>query len=201
MDVSHEQTSARDRGRQETRRRLVASAHALFASHPLARVTTHDIARGAGVAAGTFYLHFSDKEAVFREIVYSAIERLRARLQQAMKDAPDGEAGIRAHAEALVSFAEDNADLMRIVFGRDHGSAELESDVLDYMAAVGADMLRRRIQDGHFRGSLDPRVAAQALTGMFSRTVIWWIEDPSRCPRETLIETLAGIQLGGTYSD
>jgi AcrR family transcriptional regulator len=205
MDVSHAQslprpaTSARTRSREETRRRLLASGRELFATRGLHRVTTHDIARGAGVAAGTFYLHFSDKESLFREIVYFTIERMRSDLQEAMDSAPDGEAAVRAHAEAMIAFAEANSDLVRIVFGRDHGAAEVESDVLDYLADAGAEMLSKRIAEGTFRATLDPKVAAQALTGMFARTVVWWIEDPTRVPRETLIETLIGMQLRGTY--
>jgi AcrR family transcriptional regulator len=199
MDVTQEPLSARARGRLETRRRLLESGRELYATRGLTRVTTHDIARGAGVAAGTFYLHFPDKESLFREIVYAAIEDLRDRLQSAMDGAADAESAVRDHAEALVSFAEQNRDIVRIVFGRDHGAAELESDVLDYMADVGAEMLRQRMDEGLFRSSLDPRVAAQALTGMFARVVAWWIEDPGRCPRETLINTLIEIQLVGTY--
>jgi AcrR family transcriptional regulator len=178
---------------------LLASARALFAARGLRRVTTHDIARGAGVAAGTFYLHFPDKEALFREIVYFAIARLRERLQAAMESSADGEAAVRAHAEAMISFAEEHRDLVWIVFGRDHGAAEIEADVLDYLAEAGAEMLTKRIEEGTFRSTLDPKVAAQALTGMFARTVVWWIEDPTRVSRETLIETLIGMQLDGTY--
>jgi AcrR family transcriptional regulator len=37
-------------------------ARELFAERGLSRVTSHDIARRAGVAAGTIYLHFDDKE-------------------------------------------------------------------------------------------------------------------------------------------
>ncbi len=200
MNVSGSTLTARDRSRVETRARLLASARRLFASRGLTRVTTHDIAKGAGVAAGTFYLHFPDKETLFREIVYSAVEQLRQRVERAMDGTTDAAAAARSHAEALILFAEENRDLVRIVFGRDHSTAEVESDVMDHLAATAADTLQRRIDQGLLRSSLDPRVAAQALTGMFARAVSWWIQDPRRCSRETLIETLVGIQLGGTYS-
>jgi len=201
VDVSRHTASARERSREATRQRLLTSARGLFAGKGLHQVTSHDIARGAGVASGTFYLHFKDKEEVFREIVYDAVERLRERLQAALAAAPDTRSSVRAHAEALVAFAEEHSDLVRIVFGRDHGAARLESDVLDYLADVGADLLRARQAAGSFRSSLDPRVAAQAMTGMFTRVVVWWIEDPSRAPRESIVETLIQIQLSGTYPE
>ena len=194
-------TSARARSREATRTRLLDAARTLFSSRGLHRVTSHDIAREAGVAAGTFYLHFKDKESVFRELVYDAIEQLRGRLQRALSQSETGAAAVRAHAEALVSFAEEHRELVRIVFARDHGAAEIETDVLDYLATVGAEVLRRRMEVGTFRTTLDAAVASQALTGMFARVVAWWIEDPTRAERQAIVETLVQIQLAGTTQD
>ena len=71
--------SAGARSRAATRQRLLESGKALFAERGLRRVTTHDIARNAGVAAGTFYLHFSDKRELFRELALEALAAWRAR--------------------------------------------------------------------------------------------------------------------------
>ena len=198
-------SGARERSRLATRARLLAAARALFAEHGLHGATSHDIARAAGVAAGTFYLHFPDKQALFREIVYEAVRQLRERVESAFESALDSgqdpKVAVRAHAAALVEFAEANADLVRIVFGRDHGDVEVEADVLDYLAQVGADVLRRRIARGSIRTFLDPAVAAQALTGMFVRVIAWWIDGGMRTSRESMINTLVGIQLQGIYQE
>jgi AcrR family transcriptional regulator len=192
---------ARERGRMATRARLLTSGRELFAANGLHRVTSHEIAKGAGVAAGTFYLHFSDKKSLFREIVYTAVGQLRNRLEAAQEQASQSRAAVRAHAEALVSFAEENADLVRIVFGRNHEDPDLESEILDELAGTGAVMIRTRMESGSANEALDPQLAAQALTGMFSRVIFWWLEDPSRASREAVINTLVAIQTEGVYSD
>jgi AcrR family transcriptional regulator len=198
-------SGARERSRLATRARLLGAARALFAEHGLHGVTSHDIARAAGVAAGTFYLHFPDKQAMFREIVYEAVRQLRERLETtfetALASGQDLERAVRAHAGALVEFAAANADLVRIVFGRDHGDVEVETDVLDYLAQVGADVLRRRIAQGSIRTFLNPAVASQALTGMFVRVIAWWIDGGMSTPRDAMIDTLVGIQLQGIYQE
>ncbi len=194
-------TTARERSRLATRARLLAGGRTLFAERGFHGVTSHDIARAAGVAAGTFYLHFADKQALFREIVDEAIRGLRGRLQAAFESTDDPRGAVAAHAEALVSFAEENADLVHIVFGRDHRDVEIEADVLDYLATVGADVLRERIARGAMRTALDPAVASQALTGMFARVIAWWIEGGMKTPRETMVKTLVGIQLQGLYEN
>jgi AcrR family transcriptional regulator len=200
MDVSQEPVSARARSRRATYDRLVRSARGLFAERGLSRVTSHDIARSAGVAAGTFYLHFKDKEALFREIVYEAIDRLRGELRRAMERASKGAEGIRAQSEALVRFAEENRDLVLIVFGPDNAIIGLDTDLLDYMAGHATEILEERARRGLLGANLDTAVTAQALVGMSARVIVWWISDPSRASREQVIETLTNIQLTGTYA-
>jgi AcrR family transcriptional regulator len=182
-----------------TRARLIRGARELFAERGLSRVTSHDIARSAGVAAGTFYLHFSDKETIFREIVLDAIATLQKDLQHKMENADDYRAGVRAQSEALVEFAEANRDLVLIVFGPDSAIAGLESDVLDFMATHVTEALEQRADAGEIRTDLDPSVTAQALVGMSARVIAWWIEDTTRAAPDTLIDTLTNIQIGGTH--
>jgi AcrR family transcriptional regulator len=198
MSVSAEPTSAPARSRAATRARLLASGTELFARRGLHGVTTHDIARAAGVASGTFYLHFKDKQSLFREIVFEAVRDLRARLERATEAAPNRSGAVRSRIRALIDFAEENRDLVRVLFGRGHAAADVESDVLDSLASAAENRLRRQLGSGEIRSDLHPAVAARALVAMQARTLAWWIEDPARAPRERLIETLADLQLYGT---
>ena len=203
MNVSqHTSKRVRDplprRQRGATRKQLLASGRALFATRGVNRVTTHDIAHEAGVAAGTFYLHFPDKQAMFREIALEAVAALRERLAEATRSAPNVAAGVRSHAEALIGFAEENRDFVRILFSADADAAAIETLVLDTLAGAIAERRRERIAAGETPTALDPAVLSQALVGMMARVVAWWAEDPSRATRERVVETLTRIQLSGT---
>jgi len=189
--------SAASRSRQATRTRLLAAGRTLFASRGLHQVTTHDIARCAGVAAGTFYLHFRDKRTLFGEIARDSIATLRESIDTADAGTASGRDGVRARTEALVVFVENNRDLARILFSSDTDAAAVESDVLDGLAASIAETRRGLGQDD--RRGLDPEVLSQALVGMLARVVAWWAEDPRRATRETVIDTLTRIQLSGTH--
>jgi AcrR family transcriptional regulator len=185
--------SARGRGALETRRRLVSSGTECFAARGLHATTILEIARGAGVAAGTFYLHFEDKSALFREIALDAFERLRVRLARASARA-DGDpvAALRLRAEELLDFAAESRPLIGVLFGRAHEAAELADDIVDYLVQDIEAGLRRRIAAGESR-PLDPEVTAQGLAGLWVRVVSWWAEDPSRAPRERVVETLVAL--------
>ncbi len=191
--------SAAARSRAATRRRLRDSAQELFAERGLHGVTTHDIAHRAGVAAGTFYLHFKDKGALFREIALETVAELRRRIDEATESAPDLRSAVRARAEAMVAFAEERQAVMRILFSGDTDAVAVESDVLDDLAGSIAEGRRKRVAIGAMSQDLDPTVLSQALVGMWARVLAWWTEDPRRADRETVIETLTRIQLGGTH--
>jgi AcrR family transcriptional regulator len=190
--------SAPARSRSATRERLLHAGESLFAERGIHGVTSHDIARRAGVAAGTFYLHFKDKAELFREIALEAVAELRSRLVRAVESQTAPEAATRAHAAALVGFAEEHRDLIRILFSSDGDAAAIESDVLDQLASTIADARRKRIASGDMQPELDPAVLSQALVGMWARVIAWWAEDPKRAERERVIETLTRIQLSGT---
>jgi TetR/AcrR family fatty acid metabolism transcriptional regulator len=190
--------SAAARSRAATRERLIESARRLFAERGLRGVTTHDIARAAGVAAGTFYLHFKDKRELFRVIAAESVAVLRERLDKSMASARDLPALVRAHATALMDFADDHRDLVRILFSADPDAAAVSADVLDELAGAVAARRRERQLAGAVSPTLDATVLSQALVGMWARVVAWWAEDPTRAPRALVIETLTRIQLEGT---
>jgi len=202
MSVSRKPESPREsagaRSRAATRERLIESARALFAEYGLRGVTTHEIAKGAGVAAGTFYLHFSDKRELFREIATESVAVLRERLQKAVASARDVATLTRAHSTAMIDFAEDHRDLVRILFSADADAVAVCADLLNELAGVVAQNRRERQLAGSASPRLDAAVLSQALVGMWARVVAWWADDPSRARRDVVIETLTRIQLEGT---
>ncbi len=191
--------SAAERSRTHTRERLLEAGRKLFAERGLHGVTTHDIAAAAGVAAGTFYLHFADKAELFREITRDTLALLRARLDEATQSSRGVREAVPHFSEALVSFAEENRDLVRILFSRDSEAAAVEADVLNQFADTIATNRRARIAAGEMPAELHPDVLAQALVGLLARVVAWWAENPERASRETVVETLTRIQRGGTH--
>ena len=190
-------TSAPARSRVQTRQRLLAAATRLFAERGLHGVTSHEIARAAGVAAGTFYLHFRDKTDVYRHIVFHAMEELQARVQLAIGATSANVLGQRARAEAIVEFAEQNRDLVRIIFSTDAEAASVEADALARMSEGLETRLRRDRDEGSFPADLDPAVCARAHVGMTAHLIDWWTQDPSRASRATIVDTLVRLQFSG----
>src|ERR1700757_738298 len=64
----------------ERRQAIIEAAMEEFISRGFAATRLDDIARRAGVAKGTIYLHFKDKESMFEELIRIAIVPLIGRL-------------------------------------------------------------------------------------------------------------------------
>ncbi|HEY2773362.1 MAG TPA: TetR/AcrR family transcriptional regulator [Candidatus Binatia bacterium] len=186
-------TSAPARSRIQTRQRLIDAATRLFGERGLHGVTSHEIARAAGVASGTFYLHFRDKTDVYRHIVFHAIEELAHDVQQAVAASAPVLAQ-RARAETIVRYAERNRSVVRILFSTDAEAASIEADAMTRLAAGLEGRLRRDREEGKFPADLDPAVCARAHVGMTTHLIDWWTQDPSRASREDVIETLVRLQ-------
>lgn len=60
----------------QTRQIILDAALSLMSSRPIAEVKVEDITEKAGVAKGTFYVHFKSKEAVLHEIELNSMEQL-----------------------------------------------------------------------------------------------------------------------------
>ena len=194
IDPAGEPTSAAARSRAETRRRLIEAGTELFARDGLLGTTSTQIARAAGVAAGTFYLHFPDKQALFRAIAFDALGRLRERMTLGREPVSgDVQAVVRANMETLVAFADEERDLVRIVFGRGHEAGTLAEEMADALFPGVEARLRERIEEGLVDPGLHAAVAAQSLLAMWTRVLAWWVEDPSRAPREAVVETLVRL--------
>jgi AcrR family transcriptional regulator len=189
--VSAEAASAPARSREATRRRLLDAGTALFARHGLHGATSAQVARRAGVATGTFYLHFRDKEELFRAIVFDALARLRERQERAgAAHARGSRAELRARTAELLAFAEEESELIRVVFGRGGESATLGEEVLDAIVPGIARRLDERRAAGATPPDLHPAVAAQALAAMTVRVIAWWIDHRDEASAEQVADTL-----------
>ncbi|MGH0033848.1 MAG: TetR/AcrR family transcriptional regulator [Myxococcota bacterium] len=172
--------------RLETRRRLLEAGTELFAADGVRAVTSTAIARRAGVATGTFYLHFPDKHALFEELVDAALEEMRPQLDPE-RTGPESQAAMRRSLEHMVEVAERRRNLIRAVFDRGESSG-LAERIQDRIAGR---LERRYARVFPERGvPLHPGAAAQARAAVLVRVIAWWVEDPSRASREEIIDTL-----------
>jgi len=88
--------SSRAERAAERRAAIVEAALEEFIARGFAATRLDDVAKRAGVAKGTIYLHFKDKESMFEELIRTAIVPLVGRMHQpppmggSVRDAVEG---------------------------------------------------------------------------------------------------------------
>jgi len=99
------------------REAILAAALDEFSAQGFAAARLDDVARRAGVAKGTIYLHFRDKEALFQELIGSELEPFVDTLEAALAaDIP-----ARAMADQIVElfvtqvYGTQRKDVIRLI--------------------------------------------------------------------------------------
>jgi AcrR family transcriptional regulator len=150
-----------------TRTRILAAAAKRFAAFGYRRTGVAEIAREAGVAAGTLYRYFRDKEDIFRAVVRELNERWLARARGVLGEPGTAVERLARLGQASVEFNAENS-LITSVFRRDHEIVfaplmeELHEHLLRQNVALIADVLREGIREGTLR-PLDPERTAYIL--------------------------------------
>jgi AcrR family transcriptional regulator len=170
--------------KSEARRQaIVAAALAEFCARGFAATRLDDVAKRAGVAKGTIYLHFRDKEALFREIVGTLLVPLVSVLEAPPPDIP-----IRQTLERFVDlfvreiYATERRNVLRLVMTEGPRFPELAEfyyrNVVERAIAAIRALLRRALARGELVDDtlvrfpqliIAPGMVAIIWSGLFDR--------------------------------
>jgi AcrR family transcriptional regulator len=171
----HEETSRRERKKEETRHRIFHAAVDLFRERGFEHTTVDDITEKADVAKGTFFNYFPRKEAVLgylSEERLSAIEDNASAMFAADRDAR--EKLIEIYLLAAASYEEDQeltrfvlVELMRRAFRPNEEGAVRWHHVVE-------TLLRQGQERGEIRADLPTERGEALLTGTYFATLFQW---------------------------
>jgi len=155
---SRSRVQLRQRLRAETQAAILAAAEGVFAERGLHRARMESIAARAGVAVGTLYNHFQDRDALLSALVRSRRKALLDRVDQALAGAEGAafEDELAAFLAALFGHWVDHAGLLTALFhadqlGRPTPGEGRTGRVSDELARRAERVLRRGVDEGRLR--------------------------------------------------
>ncbi|WP_238695168.1 TetR/AcrR family transcriptional regulator [Ornithinimicrobium flavum] len=98
-----------------TRARLLEAAEDVFATVGYHEASIVRITEQAGVALGTFYVHFPGKKEIFDEVVLDLSRRVRQAMTEGASGAADRIEAERLGFEAFFRFTAEQPALYRII--------------------------------------------------------------------------------------
>src|ERR1039458_8911993 len=99
---------------QATRAHLVEVATRLFAAHGYDGTSIEAVLVGSGVSRGSLYHHFPGKDALFWAVMEEVGARISGPVAEAMRDAPDPVAALRAGCLAWIRSEEHTSELQSL---------------------------------------------------------------------------------------
>ena len=173
--------SASNRAERAAERRgaIIEAAMDEFIARGFAATRLDDVAKRAGVAKGTIYLHFKDKESMFEELIRTAIVPMINRL---WGTPPQPGASVRDMVEGFAkTFIEEVAttrrgDLVRLIVAEGPRFPEVADFYYREVVSRGLAGMRALIELGIARGEIKQKNLAkfpQIMVAPALIAVIW----------------------------
>lgn len=172
-----DQTSPRTKG-QRTRARILRVAEEVFGEVGYHNASVQEVTQRAGVALGTFYVHFSSKKAIFEELADTRWAEMRDALVRAVSSVdPRDRRGIEeAAVRTYFGWVSEHPHLHRIQADMEALDPRRVREPYREHVERYAASLRWAMAEGLLPPS-DPEVLAWGVIGMMEhlalRFVVW----------------------------
>ena len=171
--------SNRARKGDRTRQQILAAATHLFSKYGYEKASIARICAAVGIARGTLYQYFRDKQSLFRALVDEQVERIQhfARpIDWQASDFPEPERALYQRLLLIFELIHDHQDVFRLIVREARArNPETEDRVRkgqrELLSAMAADF-RAGARAGHY-GCPDPEFTAAYLLGGILEIVEW----------------------------
>lgn len=167
------------KAKEEKRRRILLAAIKVFARKGFFHARISEIAHEAGVADGTIYLYFKDKDhlliSVFEEEMEAIIRRFRVALDALPGPVEKLRGFIRMHAELVIAHP-DLAHVLQVelrqssTFMSNYEPIKFQ-EFLDILEGI----IREGLAAGIFRKDVHPGTLKRAVFGALDELALHWI--------------------------
>jgi AcrR family transcriptional regulator len=154
--------SLKQEQRSAKRQLIEVAAARVFAQKGYRHATVADVARAAGISAGTIYLYFASREDLLFATVLAEVDALEQRMRGQLDPSAPADQALRSLMKAYCEYALERPEGFRMVTAGLEREARLKADpqlVAEYnRRALGClellqEVIARGIEDGSFRAA------------------------------------------------
>ncbi len=135
----------------------------LLCREGLKSVTMERVAQEVGIAKGTVYLHYRDKQELLEEVKESALAPLTTKIEEILHGDGTADGKLRAYSILYLSYFDEHRDVFRILLYEREvtrvQSSRFQSDRYRRMVQEVARVIREGVRGNVFR-DVDPHNVA-----------------------------------------
>lgn len=185
----------------EKRKNILESATKVFASKGFYNAKIQDVATEAGVAHGTVYLYFKNKDdllsAIFYEVLGELIEYIRSEVQKE-KTAEDK---FRRMISIQIDIIEENPDLTKLILIEFPRTGKFLSnsniDILSKYIDMIADIIDKGIKEGQFNTDIKIDMVATMIYASIQGLATRWILDDMQYTLKGMEKSVSDLFIEG----
>jgi TetR/AcrR family transcriptional regulator, fatty acid metabolism regulator protein len=170
------QTTGRD---PEKYQRILEAAIDVIAQRGFFNARVSDIANGAGVADGTIYLYFKNKEQILMAAISTAFSVFMERARAELKKSTDPRQQLRSLAALHLGGLGANRNLAIVFQTELRQSARFLAQFSQHQLKQYFDLIREIVREGQrigiFRSELSDKIVANCFFGALDEMVTSWI--------------------------
>ncbi|AFC32378.1 TetR family transcriptional regulator [Paenibacillus mucilaginosus 3016] len=158
---------------------ILEAALKVIAEHGFHGSQVSRIAKEAGVADGTIYLYFKNKEDILISLLREKLGELVAKFNSSIQEGDTADEALRKICEIHYTALEENVHLAHVAqIELRQSSIELRKEiglaVKPYIELIES-VIRRGMDAGTFRQGLDPKVVRLLIFGGMDEVVTSWL--------------------------
>ncbi len=172
-------TTRRPPRKGDKRERILAAAIEVFARKGFYCAKVRDVARAAGVADGTIYLYFRNKDDLIIQVFEETMQRVIARLAADVSAGGSADERIRRFVAVHLDMVRQDPQLAEVITVELRQSSKFMKEYRNPSFRRYLEILADILEDGQRRGELredlDAWLCARALFGMLDELVLTWV--------------------------
>ena len=165
--------------KRDKRERILAAAERIFARHGVFAAKVSDVAKEAGVADGTIYLYFKNKD----DLLISLFERRMQQVNEALRAAVDKvetpREQLRAFVKEYLQLVHDEPTAAEVLTIELRQSSKFmkeyeNPEFADFLRLLGG-IIAAAQEKGEIDSSIPAHVAARMIFGILDELALAWV--------------------------
>jgi len=169
---------------------LLAAARQVLTTRGYREATITDIVQLADVAAGTFYLHFRDKDDLFTALVDEQMQTIFEQIRTAIDDQPP-EHVLACVIRVVLAQAYQQRELFVFACTEPTAAHAIMHSAQAHLEALLLPAVQRAQEQEQWQ-TKESLLLAHLMTGMVVQGISWWFEHDEPGP-EAMAETILSL--------
>ncbi|MCH7754758.1 TetR/AcrR family transcriptional regulator [candidate division KSB1 bacterium] len=165
--------------KDDKRSRILKAAVKVFAQLGFYNAKVSQIAKNAGIADGTIYLYFKNKDEILISIFEEEMAKFISKVSKEIESAADVKNKLRVFAKTHLNFVKNNPRLAQVFqlelrqsnkFIKEYAGSKLK----EYLNVAG-DIIEEGQRHGVIRKDIHPGLIKRALFGSLDEVATHWV--------------------------